>query len=416
MAPAPSAKTERLMNLVMTLLRTRRPLTRHEIRRTVEQYQLAASDEAFERMFERDKDELRELGVPLDTVEADAYFDDELGYRIRPDEYVVPEISFEPDELVVLGLAARTWSHGTLGGAAAQALRKLEATAPDSVDAAPGLVEPVLGASEPTFPEILRAVQELREIRFDYRGPRASDPMPRRLQPWRLSQLRGHWYVTGFDLDRQQERVFRLSRIVGEVRRHGRAGAYVVPADVGSVDVAAAVVAADGEPVTAEVEVRSGSGIRLRRTAQVVAEFPDGTDTWTRLRLEDQPAEWVVSSIAALLGHARAVEPESLRAEVVARLDALIAAHGEDEIARLAPAAEAALGAGRATGRRGHGSAEPATERLSRLLSMVPWLVHRQGIDLGEAAERLGVGEEQLRADLDLLFMCGYGSMPDELI
>lgn len=60
--------------------------------------------------------------------------------------------------------------------------------------------------------------------------------------------------------------------------------------------------------------------------------------------------------------------------------------------------------------------AEPATSRVERLLTMVPWLVSRQGIPLAEAAEGLGVSEKQLRDDLDLLFMCGYGPMTDELI
>ena len=59
---------------------------------------------------------------------------------------------------------------------------------------------------------------------------------------------------------------------------------------------------------------------------------------------------------------------------------------------------------------------ETATARLARLLTMVPWLVNRQGIDLAEAAEDLGVTTTQLEADLRLLFLCGYGQLPDELI
>ncbi len=59
---------------------------------------------------------------------------------------------------------------------------------------------------------------------------------------------------------------------------------------------------------------------------------------------------------------------------------------------------------------------ETATTRLARLLTMVPWLVNRQGIHLDEAAAGLGVTPAQLEADLNLLFLCGYGQMPDELI
>jgi len=123
----PAAKTERLLNLVLCLLYTRRPLPKSKIREVVPQYGAAASDEAFDRMFERDKDELRELGIPLVTEETSSIWEDETGYRIDQREYALPDIAFEPDELAVLGLASRTWAHASLAGPAAQALRKLKA-------------------------------------------------------------------------------------------------------------------------------------------------------------------------------------------------------------------------------------------------------------------------------------------------
>ena len=399
------------MNLVMTLLWTRRPLRRHELRRTVEQYRLAPSEEAFERMFERDKDELRELGIPLETVESDVLFEDEVGYRIRSDDYVLPEIDFETDELVVLGLAARTWSHGTLGGAAAQALRKLQAAQPDADDTPAGLVEPRLGTSEPTFPEILRAVQELREIHFDYRRANSTETRRRRLQPWALSSVRGHWYVTGLDLDRQEQRVFRLSRIVGAVTRHGPVRAYSVPADARPADLARASASEEEAPVV-EVSVAAGAGAGLRRSAEVLTAEPG----WDRIRVASLPRGTVVTEIASLLSSARDVHPVDVRADVLAHLDAVRAAHDVSDLEDVVARADAALTAQRSGTARRHGVVEPATVRLSRLLAMVPWLVHRQGIDLAEAAAGLGVSEDQLRSDLDLLFLCGYGSMPDELI
>jgi predicted DNA-binding transcriptional regulator YafY len=399
------------MNLVMTLLSTRRALTRHELRRTVEQYRLAPSDEAFERMFERDKDELRELGVPLQTVEADPFFGDEVGYRIRADEYVLPEIQFEADELVVLGLAARTWAHGTLGGAAAQALRKLQATQPDHGDDGHSWVEPRLGTSEPTFPDILRAVQELREIQFAYRRPGSDEASTRRVQPWHLTFARGHWYLTGLDLDRADRRVFRLSRIVGPVVRHGRPGAYTVPEDARSADIGVDSGTVDPTPAV-EVDVMRGTGAGLRTWATVLAEGAD----WDRIRLTGMPRDQVVAEVAALLERARGVSPRAVRDQVLSHLDAVVAAHARPDLDALREAADRALSDARGALPRRHGSTEPATERLARLLSMVPWLVHRQGIDIAEAARGLGVGEDQLRADLDLLFLCGTGSMPDELI
>ena len=125
---SPAAKTERLLNLVLVLLYTRRPLTKAQIRRTIEAYAAAPSAEAFDRTFERDKDELRELGIPLVTEVVSAGWDDEQGYRIDQREYALSDIAFERDELTVLGLAARAWAQASLGGAATQALRKLRAT------------------------------------------------------------------------------------------------------------------------------------------------------------------------------------------------------------------------------------------------------------------------------------------------
>ena len=116
-------KTERLLNLVICLLATRRPLTAEQIRQAVPGYD-RDSDEAFQRMFERDKNELRELGIPI-RVERD--WEGELGYRIERQAYELPEIKLEPDEAAVLGLAAQVWQRAALAGAASGALLKLRA-------------------------------------------------------------------------------------------------------------------------------------------------------------------------------------------------------------------------------------------------------------------------------------------------
>src|SRR5262249_56461893 len=113
-------KTERLLNLVVCLLATRRYLTAGQIRRAVPGY--PESDEAFKRMFERDKEELRDLGIPL-QVGADG--EEEAGYRIPPQAYELPELRLAPDEAAVLGLAARVWQRASLAEAASGALLKL---------------------------------------------------------------------------------------------------------------------------------------------------------------------------------------------------------------------------------------------------------------------------------------------------
>ena len=221
---APSAaqvKTERLLNLVLVLLYTRRPLAKAQIRQLVPQYGQSASTEAFERMFERDKDELRELGIPLVTEDIDPLHEDEPGYRIHQREYALPDISFEPDELAVLGLASRTWAQASLAGPAAQALRKLRAAGVErDVDALIG-IEPRLRTTEPAFDAVKDGVLRRVPLRFSYRRPEAAQASERHVHPWSLVSWHGRWYLNAFDVDRGAARVFRLSRIVGGVRTAG---------------------------------------------------------------------------------------------------------------------------------------------------------------------------------------------------
>src|SRR6476661_7178179 len=222
----PAAKTERLLNLVLCRLYTRRPLPKSKIREVVPQYGAAVSDEAFDRMFERDKDELRELGIPLVTEETSSIWEDETGYRIHQREYALPDIAFEPDELAVLGLASRTWAQASLAGPAAQALRKLRAAGVErDVDALIG-IEPRLRTTEPAFDGVKDGVVRRVTLRFDYRRPEAAEASERHVQPWSLVSWHGRWYLNAFDVDRGAARVFRLSRILGGVRTAGRPGSF----------------------------------------------------------------------------------------------------------------------------------------------------------------------------------------------
>src|SRR4029453_5503681 len=126
---APS-RTQPLVNLLLCLLSTRRFLTAAQIAATVPGYEHDPEDprdhEAFQRKFERDKAELRELGVPLETGTA-SVFDQEPGYRIAHREYALPDIILEPDEAAAVGIAARLWQHAGLAAAASSGLAKLRA-------------------------------------------------------------------------------------------------------------------------------------------------------------------------------------------------------------------------------------------------------------------------------------------------
>lgn len=276
------AKSERLMNLVICLLVARGYVTKSRIRHVVGGYG-EQSDEAFERMFERDKEELREVGIPIETGSNDPFGDEEPGYRILRHEFELPEIRLEPDEAAVVGLAARVWQHTSLAEATSTAVLKLRAVGIEADTDSMGVIEPRLGGEEPAFWPLWEAVRDRRPVRFPHQKSSRGEPMLRHLRPWSVLSWHGRWYVVGHDVDRDAPRLFRLSRIVGEVTPDGPSGSYDVPPP-DEVRAAAASLA-PSEPatlVTATVRVRAGTGYALRRRAdRVVADSTPGWDIVT---------------------------------------------------------------------------------------------------------------------------------------
>lgn len=190
---------ERVLNLLIFLLETPRPVTADEIRHTVLGYG-EQSDEAFHRMFERDKDVLRRLGVPLKMEALDAWEVD-FGYNVDPAEYALADPDLTSEERVALSVAARMVR---LGGAPSgvEALLKL-----GGVERAVGL-EPLgadLGPGSELLGALFGAVTERRSVTLHYRG------RPRSLNPYGLAHRRGHWYLVG--AGEEGERIFRVDRI-----------------------------------------------------------------------------------------------------------------------------------------------------------------------------------------------------------
>ena len=306
-------KTERLLGLVVCLLSTRRALTAAQIREAVPGY--PDSFEAFKRMFERDKEELRELGIPLETDLASPG-DEEAGYRIRRQAYELPEITLEPDEAAVLGLAARVWQRAELAGAAAGALLKLRAAGVDAEDTQTG-IEPRVHTGEAAFGPLWEAVMARRPGTFAYRAAGRSGVQQRRLEPWGVVNRHGRWYVAGHDMDRDAVRVFRLSRIEGSVSFSGPPGSVVVPA---GTDVRELVRDWDSDPPayrTATLRVRTGAGHGLRR--QALAERPDGGG-WDTVEVSFHDIGWFCDYLASFGADVIAVDPPDLREAVIRRL------------------------------------------------------------------------------------------------
>jgi proteasome accessory factor B len=316
-----AAKSERLLNLVILLLVARNYTTKEQIRELMEPYR-NRSREAFERMFERDKDDLRALGIPLETGFVDKFFEDEPGYRIERDAFELPEIDFAPDEAAVLGLAARVWGHAGLAAATSDALVKLRAAGLEFDRDQLESVQPTLVAEEPAFEAVWQATTRRTPVRFEYRRPGQDGTSTRHLQPWGVVTAEGRWYVVGLDTDRDEPRMFRLSRIASAVAPDGEPGSFEVPegTDLRALSQRLAPPAPDR---TAVVLARVGGASGLRRRAEVLEQgvaAPDGSSAWDRLQL---PFGSVDDLAAELLGFADAVvveEPEELRSAVLARL------------------------------------------------------------------------------------------------
>ncbi|WP_189115834.1 helix-turn-helix transcriptional regulator [Pilimelia terevasa] len=316
------SRTERLVNLVICLLSTRRFLTAAQIAATVPGYEHDPRDarqhEAFQRKFERDKAELRDLGVPLETGTT-SVFDTEQGYRIAHREYALPEVRLEPDEAAAVGIAARLWQHAGLAAAASSGLAKLRAAGIDVDPAATVGLEPLVTV-DPAFGPLTAAARARQAVTFAHRVPSGDAPTRRRLQPWGVVCWRGRWYVVGHDLDREATRCFRLSRIVGPVRPTGGPAAFPRP----EVDLLSHVRRWSGAPERsgqARVWARAGRAAGVRRWAAASAPGTEGDV----LELRYGDVDSFAGYLAGFGADVRVLEPPELREAVIGRLKEIVA-------------------------------------------------------------------------------------------
>jgi proteasome accessory factor B len=317
-------RTERLLSIVVLLLSSRRYLTAEQIRAAVSGY--PEEQEAFKRMFERDKEELRDLGIPLETGRS-ASLDDEIGYRISRQDYELPEIHLEPDEAAALGIASRVWQSAELAGAAAGAALKLRAASRDSggeTAASPlPVVQPRLTTQEPAFGPLWEAVRDRRPVTFDYRASGLADVTKRILEPWGVVNRRGRWYVAGHDRTRDAPRVFRLSRILGPVKLAGPAGSVQVPP---GTDVRELVKDMD-RPLTREytaiLGVRADAGSALHRWGESAPD--DERPGWDRVSIAYSDPDWYAGYLASFGSDVVVLDPPELREAVIGRLKGALA-------------------------------------------------------------------------------------------
>lgn len=401
------AKAERLVNLVALLLATRRPLTLDQVTELVPGYD--TDGEALRRMFERDKDELRSLGVPIERGPVDPWGTEE-GYFINPEVYAMPSLELAPDERAALALAAQVWA-----GASGQqpTLAKLDL---DPTGAAAPLQANLLGGASPALGILLDALEQRRRITFDYQPP-ARAAAKRLLDPYALVHRRGAWYVAGHDPDRDGLRSFRLSRIKSEVRfarAAGRAPEFEVPAGFDPSGLIPTAGETGDGPVALVRVSEPAARLIVLHGAEIVETGTDGDGHATAtvrvpVRDPDGFLNWVLGNEGELL------EPAELRDRLAGRLDALTAALAAPvpDLPDSLPATGHPDGDARTAAPR----RAAAAGRVERLLALVPWVLAHPEAGVAQVCAQFGIDRPTLLADLDLLFVSGlppYG--PGDLI
>ena len=360
------------MNLVIALLSTRTFITADRIRETVYGYSDEASDEAFSRMFERDKNELRDLGIPLETGRV-SQIDPTEGYRINREAYALPAVELTADEAAAVAVATQLWESPELITATQGALLKLRAAGVDVDAGDAGIAITSTAAHARACADPRRCSESCCppstpgrpcSSRTGHRA--ASRTSTRTVEPWGVVTDRGRWYLVGHDRDRDATRTFRLSRIGAEVTpdRGARRGQQAP----GGVDLREIVRPGHRRGPTGD----AGQGVGRRRAGDRAA--PTGARARARGarrprrggdRMDIDMSDRLAREIASYGADAVVLEPQSLREEVIERLRA--------QARRRASAKTIAM---------------TRSTRLVRLLNMVPYFQANPRITYAEAAVR----------------------------
>ncbi len=330
MAPTKIGKVERQTNLFIALLTTRGYLTAERIRQIVIGYGDCPTDEAFARTFERDKSDLRDLGIPLETGRSSIH-DTTDGYRIKRDAYALPDIELTSAESAAVAVATTLWESPERITATQNALLKLRAAGVDidpvaEVAITTGAGPAGLRGSEAVLGALFSAIESGQAVQFEHRSSPVEQYTTRTVEPWGVVTAQGRWYLVGHDRDRDATRIFRLSRIGSEVRATGSRGAVTRP---DGVDLRALVTesigAATGRGLGGEkvrVWVADGRAVALRRAGRVSQRRTVGGREGDELEIDDGALDWLAREIAGYGADALVLAPPALRDNVVARLTA----------------------------------------------------------------------------------------------
>lgn len=396
----PQDRTEKLVSLTYALVGTRVGYTRSQLRSIVEDYS-GLSDDAFLRKFERDKETLRRMGVPLEEYGRPEEVEGigEPRYRIDPARFSLPELRLNPLQSAVLGTAALLVRGGALQRQAASAAGRL------GVDAvrADGGVFTTIATSVPQLDALIRHTALGHPIRFSYRRPGQEASVEREVMPWGLGHRHGHWYLAAGDLARDAERLFRVDRIEGAVvqlirpKEHYVAEAYGRPERWRMADALSRLERRSSR-LQGIVDVPAGGGGRLAARASARRQLSGGGHRLEVATFDERDlAREALSEGGIVRAPAGAVREQRLL------LEAAVAAQERET-----PTVK--LGAIRA----GKTSADLT---VLRALDIVSYVVSQGSVTQAELRERFGLSKTGLATELTRLRMCGIpNGQHDELL
>lgn len=313
-----SAKTERLVNLTMALLASRRYMQKSEIFRKVAGY--TGSQETKERMFERDKDDLRAMGIQIDVASQDPLFEDEPGYRIRPETYQLPISEFSPEELGVISAALGIWRRSDFAVEVEGAVRRVKSSSMIDVEV-PDLDAASLDLIEEGLLDISRALASRSSITFNYQKSGSSSSEERQVNPLGLSTWKGSWYLVGEDLVKADIRVFKLSRITSQVSVSKKRDTYEIPQDFVVKDYLV-MFTQEAISITAKVKKDCVQHIRARATSLNSVD-----DEWDRISYDSYSLDEAVRE-ALWFSELLVIEsPIEAKLAVISSLEKVIANH-----------------------------------------------------------------------------------------
>lgn len=404
-----ASRTERLLNLLIALLNTKYGLSRAVLRDKV-YHDAGDSDVAFGRMFERDKADLKQFGFVMETLLDHGFGSDDPAstrYRIGKESNRLPDVRLTPAEGTVLLLAAQLWERAALGSAAASALRKLQASGDLADVALPAGVQPRIKPAGQAFDDIIAAMNGQHPVAFHYRAASTEKEERRLVEPWGLGSRFGQWYLVGFDRGRGAKRFFRLSRMTSEVQAETRDHCEIPT----GFDIRAELDSLNELPLQeAQLDVAEGRLLGLRKRAVSITDTAGGSaglrNGRDRLSVPFRDSELLAEELASYGPHVSVAGPPELRLAVIRRLEAAAAFASRPAVEIRFPKA----------GPAPRVRIRTSENQLNRMLQLVPFLVHNQGLPIQEVADRFGITRKELLEDLKILICSGRPEgYPDDL-